>query len=69
MLRLPIRGQFTIKSSVNTPKQFNVEVSPPLGFDNTFAILVRGEDARRLNLKTISDAARYAPAMARGFWS
>ncbi len=46
---------------------FKVEVSPPLGFDNTFAILIRGEDARRLNLKTISDAARYAPQWRAGF--
>jgi len=46
---------------------FNVRVSPPLGFENTFAILVRGEDARRLNLKTISDAARYAPQWHAGF--
>lgn len=46
--------------------QFNVSVSPPLGFDNTFAILVRGEDARRLKLKTISDAARYAPKWQAG---
>jgi osmoprotectant transport system permease protein len=48
-------------------QQFNVAVSPPLGFDNTFAILVRGEDARRYNLKTISDAARYAPQWRAGF--
>ena len=48
-------------------EQFNVEVSPPLGFENTFAILVRGEVARRLNLKTISDAARYAPQWHAGF--
>ena len=47
--------------------QFGIEVSPPLGFDNTFAILVRGEDARRLHLKTISDAARYAPQWRAGF--
>src|SRR6266581_6137118 len=47
--------------------QFNVEVSPPLGFDNTFAILVRGEDARRLNLRTISDAAKYARQWQAGF--
>ena len=46
---------------------FKVEVSPPLGFENTFAILVRGEDARRLKLKTISDAARYAPQWRAGF--
>jgi osmoprotectant transport system permease protein len=48
-------------------EQFNVEVSPPLGFDNTFAILVRGDDARQLNLKTISDTAKYAPKWTAGF--
>lgn len=32
----------------------------PLGFNNTFAILVRGRDARALNLQTIDDAAREA---------
>lgn len=46
---------------------FGVEVSPPLGFENTFAILVRGEDARRLNLKTISDAAPQTPRWRAGF--
>src|SRR6266436_117074 len=46
---------------------FNVDVSAPLGFENTFAILVRGADARRLKLKTISDAARYAPQWRAGF--
>ena len=48
-------------------QQFNLWVSQPLGFDNTFAILVRGEDARRLNLKTISDAAKYSPQWQAGF--
>src|SRR5207244_11867370 len=36
-------------------------VGPPLGFNDTFAIEIRGEDARRLGLKTISEAARYTP--------
>ncbi len=40
---------------------------PPLGFDNTFAILVRGKDARSLGLKTIDDAARVAPSWHAGF--
>ncbi|HEV8483714.1 MAG TPA: glycine betaine ABC transporter substrate-binding protein [Blastocatellia bacterium] len=47
--------------------QFNLEWLEPLGFQNTFAILVRGEDARRLHLKTISDAARYSPKWRAGF--
>lgn len=46
---------------------FDIEALEPLGFNNTFAILVRGEDARRLGLKTISDAARYAPNWKAGF--
>ena len=48
-------------------EKFKVEVSPPLGFENTFAILVRGAEARRLNLKTISDAAPHAPQWRAGF--
>ena len=48
-------------------EKFNVEVSPALGFENTFAMLVRGTDARRLNLKTISDAVPYAPKWRAGF--
>jgi osmoprotectant transport system substrate-binding protein len=48
-------------------KRFGLEVLPSLGFNNTFAIVVRGEDARRLNLKTISDAAPYTPRWHAGF--
>ncbi|HEX7958097.1 MAG TPA: ABC transporter permease/substrate-binding protein, partial [Pyrinomonadaceae bacterium] len=47
--------------------RFDVEVGPPLGFEDTFAILVRGEDARRLNLKTVSDAAPHARGWRAGF--
>jgi glycine betaine/choline ABC-type transport system substrate-binding protein len=39
----------------------------PLGFENTFAILVRGDDARRLQLKTIEDAARVSSSWQAGF--
>src|SRR5258706_4077391 len=48
-------------------EKFNVAVSEPLGFDNTFAILVRGAEARRLILKTISDAVSYARNWRAGF--
>jgi osmoprotectant transport system permease protein len=48
-------------------EKFNVEVGPPLGFENTFAILVRGKEARRLKLKTISDAAPHARGWRAGF--
>jgi glycine betaine/choline ABC-type transport system substrate-binding protein len=40
---------------------------PPLGFNNTFAILVRGSDARSRGLKTIDDAARESPRWRAGF--
>jgi len=40
---------------------------PALGFNNTFAILVRGKDARARGLKTIDDAAREAPRWRAGF--
>ena len=40
---------------------------PPLGFNNTFAILVRGRDARARGLRTIDDAAREAPQWRAGF--
>jgi osmoprotectant transport system substrate-binding protein len=48
-------------------KRFELTLTPPLGFNNTFAIEIRGEDARRLNLQTISQAARYTPQWKPGF--
>jgi osmoprotectant transport system substrate-binding protein len=48
-------------------RRFGLEVGQPLGFDNTFAIVIRGDDARRLNLRTISQAAQYAPQWRAGF--
>jgi osmoprotectant transport system substrate-binding protein len=48
-------------------RRFGLEVLPSLGFNNTFAIVVRGEDARRLHLKTISDAAPFARKWQAGF--
>lgn len=48
-------------------QRFALDVMPSLGFDNTFAIVIRGADARRLHLKTISDAARYASQWRAGF--
>jgi osmoprotectant transport system permease protein len=47
--------------------KFNLTVSPPLGFSNDFAILVRGAEARKLNLKTISDAVPHAKNWQAGF--
>jgi osmoprotectant transport system substrate-binding protein len=38
-----------------------ITVGPPLGFENTFAMVIRGDDARRLHLTALSPAAQYTP--------
>lgn len=48
-------------------RRFGLEVMPSLGFNNTFAIVIRGEDARRLHVSTLTEAARYAPQWRAGF--
>ena len=47
--------------------RFHLTLGPPLGFNDTFAIEVRGEDARRLGLQTLSQAAAYTPQWRAGF--
>jgi osmoprotectant transport system substrate-binding protein len=47
--------------------RFGFDVGPPLGFNNTFAIVVRGEDAKSLKLHTISDLVPHAPQWRAGF--
>lgn len=41
-------------------RRFGLEVLPSLGFNNTFAMVVRGDDARRLGLKTLSQVAAHS---------
>jgi len=47
--------------------QAGVTLLAPLGFENTFAILVRGSDASNFNLKTIGDVAPLAGKWRAGF--
>jgi glycine betaine/choline ABC-type transport system substrate-binding protein len=47
--------------------RWGIEALSSLGFENTFAILVRGDVARQLHLRTISDAVPYAPQWHPGF--
>jgi osmoprotectant transport system substrate-binding protein len=42
-------------------QRFGLEVTEPLGFENTFAMVVRSEDAAQLHLKNMSDLAPIAP--------
>jgi osmoprotectant transport system substrate-binding protein len=46
--------------------RYNISVGRPLGFENTFAMVVRGDDARRLRLTTLSQAAQYTPQWRLG---
>ncbi|PYU42847.1 MAG: ABC transporter substrate-binding protein [Acidobacteria bacterium] len=39
---------------------FHLELTEPLGFENTFAMVIRGDDAKNLHLRTISDIAPMA---------
>jgi osmoprotectant transport system substrate-binding protein len=48
-------------------QRFKLDWTEPFGFNNTFAMVVRGEDARRLKLKSLSEAARYTPKWTAGF--
>jgi osmoprotectant transport system substrate-binding protein len=47
--------------------KFGLTVGPSLGFDDTFAMVIRGDDARRLQLKTLSQAAAFTPKWRAGF--
>jgi osmoprotectant transport system substrate-binding protein len=54
-----------VKSDYET--RLGLTLGPPLGFNNTFAMEIRGDDARRLHLKTLSQAAALAPQWRAGF--
>jgi glycine betaine/choline ABC-type transport system substrate-binding protein len=48
-------------------QEFGLTLSPAFGFDDTFAMVMRGDDARRLGLKTLSQAAAVTPQWRAGF--
>jgi osmoprotectant transport system substrate-binding protein len=48
-------------------RRFNLDVLPSLGFNNTFAMVIRGEDARRLGIRTLSEAVPFAAQWRAGF--
>jgi len=47
-------------------RRFGLDVLPPLGFDNSFAIVMRGPDARRLGLSRLSQLAPVSPGLRMG---
>jgi osmoprotectant transport system substrate-binding protein len=42
-------------------ERFHLEVTEPLGFENTFAMVIRGDDAQRFHPRTMSDLVPIAP--------
>jgi len=48
-------------------RRFGLTLTPAFGFNDTFAMEIRGEDARRLNIKTLSQATAFAPQWHAGF--
>jgi osmoprotectant transport system substrate-binding protein len=47
-------------------ERFALEVTEPLGFENTFAMVIRGEDAKKFNLQKLSDITPLAPKWRAG---
>lgn len=47
-------------------ERFGLEVGEPLGFENTFAMVIRGEDANKLGLRKLSDIAGVTPKWRAG---
>jgi len=48
-------------------RRFGLTLGPALGFNDTFAMEIRGEDARRLHITTLSQATAFAPQWRAGF--
>jgi osmoprotectant transport system substrate-binding protein len=57
--RDPMRVWTTVRNLYQS--KYHIVVGPSLGFENTFAMVIRGDDARRLHLTTLSEAAQYTP--------
>ena len=47
-------------------QRYGIMVEPSLGFEDTFAMVVRADDARRLSLHTLSEAAAHTPEWRLG---
>src|SRR6185295_436823 len=60
----PAAAMALVRAEYHT--RFGVEWMDPLGFNNTFAMVIRGEDARKSKTATLSEAARYNPGWILG---
>jgi len=48
-------------------RRFGLTLGPAFGFNDTFAMEIRGEDARKLNVRSLSQAAQFTPKWRAGF--
>jgi len=64
----PVIGSQAVFNRVRSEyaSRWGLAVLPPLGFDNGFAVVVRGADARRFQLSTLSAAAAQSPQWRLG---
>ena len=60
----PAAAMALIRAEYHT--RFGVEWMDSLGFNNTFAMVIRGDDARKSKIATLSDAALYSPGWNLG---
>ncbi len=63
--RTPLEVLETVRSEYGS--RFGMDWTEPLGFENTFAILVRGSTADSLQLNRLSQAAAHTPDWTPGF--
>jgi glycine betaine/choline ABC-type transport system substrate-binding protein len=69
LAKKPVSDPAAVRKEVEQEyaKRWGIVWSPPLGFENTFALVVRGEDARRWGAKTISDLKAHEAEIRPGF--
>jgi glycine betaine/choline ABC-type transport system substrate-binding protein len=60
----PVAAMALVRAEYQT--RFGVEWMDPLGFNNTFAMVIRGENALKNKIATLSDAVRYNPGWILG---
>lgn len=64
----PLGDAANVLQQVRTEYQrrFNLDVMPPLGFNNSFAMVMRPNDAHRLGVTTLSQLAPVSPQLRLG---
>ena len=65
----PINNPETVYEKIKEYYDNNLKltVMKPLGFENTYALIIRGEDAKKWQVKTLSDIAKYTSQLNAGF--